>query len=62
VIGFYWRGDYLDAKAAKLSDDGRSVSFAFEGGSATLTRSGEKTASVTITDDGAVTHQVLRLD
>jgi hypothetical protein len=62
VIGFYWRGDYIDTKDATVSGDGRSVSFAFNGGGATLTRTGEKTASVTITDHGNVTHEILNRD
>jgi hypothetical protein len=50
VIGFYWRGDYVDAADVRLSADGRVLSFSFAGGHATLTRTGEATASITATD------------
>jgi hypothetical protein len=39
VIGFYWRGDYLDAADAKLGAAGSSLSFSFTGGHAVVTRS-----------------------
>lgn len=52
VIGFFWRGDYIDASASKLSADGRSLAFAFSGGEATLTRTGETTAMIEIRDGG----------
>jgi hypothetical protein len=50
VIGFYWRGDYVDATDVRLSADGRVLSFSFAGGHATLTRTGDATASITATD------------
>ena len=37
VIGFFWRGDYLDGTDARLSADGTALTFAFQGGTATLT-------------------------
>src|SRR5215469_3468211 len=40
IIGFYWRGDYLDANAAKLDSGGSSLSFSFKGGQAIVIRSG----------------------
>jgi hypothetical protein len=40
IIGFYWRGDYLDASAAKLGGAGTTLSFAFAGGQAVVTREG----------------------
>jgi hypothetical protein len=38
IIGFYWRGDYLDASSVKLGDAGSTLSFAFTGGQAVVTR------------------------
>ena len=40
IIGFYWRGDYLDASAAKLDGAGSSLSFSFRGGHAIVSRNG----------------------
>lgn len=40
IIGFYWRGDYLDASAAKLDSGGSSLSFLFRGGQAVVSRKG----------------------
>jgi hypothetical protein len=50
VIGFYWRGDYVEATDARLSDDGRMLTFAFAGGHAALTRTGEATATIVVND------------
>jgi hypothetical protein len=50
VIGFYWRGDYMDAHDVKVGSAGASVSFAFSGGEATATRNGEKTLTLVIHD------------
>ena len=40
IIGFYWRGDYLDASAVKLDSGGLSLSFSFKGGQAVVSRNG----------------------
>lgn len=58
VIGFFWRDDYLDARDAKVSADGLGLSFAFEGGSARLTRIGERTATIEVKERAGV----VRLD
>jgi hypothetical protein len=50
VIGFYWRSDYVEVTDPQLSADGRVLTFAFAGGHATLTRTGEATASIVVTD------------
>src|ERR1700759_864985 len=34
IVGFYWRGDYLDAGSATLSGAGSILSFSFTGGQA----------------------------
>ena len=62
IIGFFWRGDYLDAQDAKLSADGQSLAFAFAGGHAVLTRTGEDMARIDITDGPRVTHMALVRD
>ena len=62
VIGFYWRGDYMDAADAKFSPDGTSLAFAFKGGRATLTRTGDATATIAITEGAKVTRLDLRRD
>src|ERR1700676_1512788 len=48
VIGYFWRNDYLEAKNAKFSADGRSVTFDFSGGGAVLTRTGQATATLDV--------------
>ena len=62
VIGFYWRGDYLDANDVVLSADQRTMTFAFAGGDATLTRTGERTARLEVRDRAAVTRLDLKRD
>lgn len=62
VIGFFWRDDYLDATNDKLSKDGRSLSFAFDGGQATLTRLGAGVGVIQITDKTGVTRLQLKRD
>jgi hypothetical protein len=61
-IGFFWRNDYLDTREPKLSADGRSLSFVFQGGAATLTRIGESTARLDVTEGSKVTHLTVRRD
>jgi hypothetical protein len=60
VIGFYWRGDYVDADAAK-PDDG-AFAFTFRGGRARLVRTGERTARLEVDEAGRLTHMDLRRD
>ena len=62
VIGFYWRGDYRDAEGAKASDDGRSLTFTFQGGRATLSRTGDVTAALEVIEAGKITRLALRRD
>jgi hypothetical protein len=62
VIGFYWRGDYLDVSESLLSGGGRVLSFAFAGGRATLTRTGEAAASIVVTDGKGTVRLDLRRD
>jgi hypothetical protein len=50
IIGFYWRGDYMDARDVSLRDGGASVSFAYLGGKATATRNGERGLTLVIRD------------
>jgi hypothetical protein len=40
IIGFYWRGDYLDATGGKVGGGGTSLSFSFTGGQAVVSRGG----------------------
>ena len=42
VIGFYWRGDYIDASAGKLGPGGASLSFTFADGDAVVSRRGSR--------------------
>jgi hypothetical protein len=62
VIGFFWRDDYLDARDAKGSADGLSLSFAFDGGSVRLTRTGERTATIEVKDRAGVARLDLAKD
>ena len=48
VIGFFWAQDYVDASGARLSADGRVLTFDFEDGHASLPRTGEATASLEV--------------
>ena len=56
------RAQDLDTESARFSADGRSVSFAFQGGSATLTRTGERTASLDVREGGRITRLDLERD
>jgi hypothetical protein len=62
VIGFYWRNDYLNAESPKFSEDGRTLSFAFRGGTAVLKRTGERTAKIVVTENGRSMDLDLRRD
>jgi len=62
VIGFYWDDDYTDATNVRISADGRVLSFAFAGGSATLTRTGEQTVSLEVREREKVSHLSLKRD
>jgi len=62
IIGFYWGGDYRDGRDVTLAPDGRSLSFAFDGGRATLTLAGERKAEIVITEAGKVTRLTLARD
>jgi hypothetical protein len=62
VIGFFWRDDYVDTSDPKLSPDSRSLSFAFQGGAATLTRTGESTARLDVTEGTKVTRLNVQRD
>jgi hypothetical protein len=59
IIGFYWRGDYLDVGATKL--DGANLSFSFKGGQAFVTRNGG-TMTVVIRDKGGESRAELKKD
>jgi hypothetical protein len=62
VIGFFWRTDYAETRDAKLSADGRSLSFDFAGGRAVLTRDAETSATLVVTEGGRVTRLKLARD
>jgi hypothetical protein len=62
VIGFFWRGDYLDPADARLSSDGRALSFRFPGGRATLRRTADDAAALEVSEGRGVTHFNLRRD
>jgi hypothetical protein len=61
IIGFYWRGDYLDASAVKLDPGGSSLSFSFKGGQAVVMRSGA-TMAIVIRDKGGESRAQLKKD
>ena len=60
VIGYFWRDDYLEAEGAKFSADRLSVTFAFHGGEATMTRTGAATATLDVREGSAVTRLDLK--
>jgi hypothetical protein len=62
VIGFYWRNDYLDAENARFSGDGRTLAFTFRGGKAQLKRTGERTATIEVSEGGKAMILNLRRD
>jgi hypothetical protein len=62
VIGFFWRTDYLEPSDAKPSADGPALAFTFPGGRASLTRTGEATATLEVTEGKAVTRLPLTRD
>ncbi len=62
VIGFFWRNDYLDVQSPKFSSNGERLSFAFRDGNAVLTRSGDRAATIDISEGGNVTHIDLKRD
>jgi hypothetical protein len=62
VVGFFWRGDYLDTRGSALSADGASLAFAFAGGKALLARTGARTASLEIIEGGRTVRLELQRD
>jgi hypothetical protein len=62
VIGLFWRNDYLDTADAKLSADGSVLTFTFQGGTASLTRTGDGAAMLVIVDAGKTTSLPLKRD
>ena len=60
IIGFYWRGDYLDAKPAK-QEGGDSLSFSFKGGQAVVRRNGA-IMTIVIHDRGGESRADLKKD
>jgi hypothetical protein len=62
VIGFFWGKDYAEVETAKFSADGQSVVFSFQGGEATLTRTGDGTASLEVREGRKVTQLDLKRD
>jgi hypothetical protein len=61
IIGFYWRGDYLDASAAKLEAGGASLFFSFKGGQAIVNRNGSG-MTIVIRDKGGESRVDLKKD
>jgi hypothetical protein len=51
LISFY-RGDYRDIERSQISADGKTVTFAWAGGEATLQRAGEDDARITLRERG----------
>ena len=63
VIGFYWRDEYLPVSGVAFSADGCGLSFDFERGNATLTRSGgERSARLDVSEGGHVVNLCLQRD
>jgi hypothetical protein len=60
VIGFYWRGDYVET--APATPDGASLSFSFPGGRAVVVRTGERTARLEVDEAGKLTRLDLTRD
>ena len=62
VIGFFWRTDYLDGPNARVSADGRVLSFDFDGGHASLTRIDASTAALEVREGDKTTRLQLKRD
>jgi hypothetical protein len=52
VIGVFRHGDYPDIQRSQLSADGKMLTFAWAGGEATLQRTGEDDARITLRERG----------
>lgn len=61
VAGFFWRKSYLSVEHAQISADGR-LSFAFAGGTALMTRTGEATATIEVHEGNAILRLPLKRD
>jgi hypothetical protein len=61
-IGFFWGDDYVDVRDARLSADGKTLTFAFARGTATLIRTGERTAVLEVRERGKTTRMTLTRD
>ena len=62
VIGFFWRDDYRHIDDVAFAADGRSLYFDFKGGTALLTRSGERVSSLRVNEGGQITLLSLQRD
>ncbi len=62
VIGFFWRGEYLDAQSPKFSSNGDRLTFSFPGGTATLTRVNDGGATIEVKEGGNVARLNLKRD
>jgi hypothetical protein len=60
IIGFYWRGDYLDAGDAK-PNGGSRLAFSFKGGQAVVSRNGAA-MTIVIRDKGGESRAELKKD
>ncbi len=62
VIGFYWRGEYLDAQSPSFSSKGDKLTFSFPGGTAALTRADDGVATIEVKEGGNLTRLNLKRD
>jgi hypothetical protein len=62
TVGFYWRNSYHYVSSARFSADGKTLTFAFKGGNAVLTRAGENMATLTVTDADGTARLLLKRD
>jgi hypothetical protein len=52
IISIYRHGDYPEVQPARISADGKIVTFAWNGGEATLQRTAEDDARITLRERG----------
>jgi len=62
VIGFFWRDEYLAVTETQFAIDGRSLSFRFNGGKATLTCDRERSARLDVSEGGKILNLNLQRD
>jgi hypothetical protein len=62
LIGFFWRDAYQETQGPQFAPDGRSLSFVFAGGMASLTLAGARATVLEVREGDKRARLVLRRD